>query len=74
MTQIAMEAYTAIKGIRQELAQSNQINSQIDWEQRRYEIAKDMLCSLSGAISWNISASVKEAVEYADALIKELKR
>ncbi len=74
MTQIELEACAAIKGIRQELAQSNQINAQIDWEQRRYEIAKDMLCSLSGATSWNISAAVREAVEYADALINELKK
>ena len=51
---------------------------EIDWEQRRYEIAKDILtawCSNSNkgtglGIPKNDSAS---AVRYADALIKALK-
>ena len=55
-------------------AQSKEIN----WEQRRYEIAKDILtawCSNSGrwtglGIPKNDSAA---AVRYADALIKALK-
>lgn len=46
----------------------------IDWEQRRYEIAKDVLSTL---ISDPILADCEipsEAVRYADALIKELKK
>ena len=47
------------------------MNENIDWEQRRYEIAKHML-------SYNIHYTPKElavkAVSYADALIKELKK
>ena len=46
----------------------------IDWEQRRYEIAKDVLSTL---ISDPIIADCEipsEAVRYADALIKELKK
>ena len=43
----------------------------IDWEQRRYEIAKHML-------SYNIHYTPKElavkAMSFADALIKELKK
>ena len=43
----------------------------IDWEQRRYEIAKHML-------SYNIHYTPKElavkAISFADALIKELKK
>ena len=46
-------------------------NKNIDWEQRRYEIAKHML-------SYNIHSTPKElavkATSYADALIEELKK
>lgn len=57
----------------------NRTNMEIDWEQRRYEIAKDILtawCSNSDrgtglGIPKNDSAT---AVKYADALIKELKK
>lgn len=52
---------------------------EIDWEQRRYEIAKDVL------IAWHSNPNrtcktfspkncAKEAVEVADALIEELKK
>ena len=47
---------------------------EIDWEQRRYEIAKDVLSTL---VSDPIIADCEipsEAVRYADALIKELKK
>ena len=47
---------------------------EIDWEQRRYEIAKDVLSTL---VSDPILADCEipsEAVRYADALIKELKK
>jgi len=50
----------------------------IDWEQRRYEIAKDTMCAL--IISDSIPKTtpvlkVEElAVAYADGLIKELKK
>lgn len=44
----------------------------IDWEQRRYEIARDM------AVKWMEypldSEAVKEAVRTADMLIEELKK
>ena len=46
-------------------------SNQIDWEQRRYEIAKDILCAAYCDLEQNIAA--KYAVGYADALIKELK-
>lgn len=49
-----------------------------DWEQRRYEIAKDMmqadLCNTSGFIVKNKEICAREAVEWADALIDELKK
>lgn len=38
MTKIEMEAMEAVIGMRKEMAKANEI----DWEQRRYEIAKDL--------------------------------
>ena len=53
-------------------AQSKEIN----WEQRRYEIAKDALAALlSNPTIGGVYASYsKVAVDYADALIEELKK
>lgn len=61
---------------------------QIDWEQRRYEIAKDMLCAIyiddgneqrssdpsMGFEYKSLQGSAREAARYADALIEELKK
>ena len=44
----------------------------IDWEQRRYEIAKHILPQMSTIRP--ITAAAEHAVHYADALIKELKK
>lgn len=48
----------------------------IDWEQRRYEIAKDMLTALlSNPTIRGVYASYsKVAVRLSDALIEELKK
>ena len=45
----------------------------IDWEQRRYEIAKDVVIKTLPLYSCDPTARVKTAVEIADALIEELK-
>ncbi|WP_337659598.1 hypothetical protein [Butyricimonas virosa] len=52
----------------------------IDWEQRRYEIAKDVLTgiiaeeSIPGCDPFHyIDKDVSRAIEYADELIKQLK-
>lgn len=50
----------------------------IDWEQRRYEIAKDMLAAFLSNSCTNVYAGTPEehaidAVQYADALIEKLK-
>lgn len=50
----------------------------IDWEQRRYEIAKDILATSHvaqqiGKYSYHGEKEVKEAVRMADLLIAELK-
>lgn len=61
---------------------------QIDWEQRRYDIAKNMLCNIyvddgnesrcanhnMNFVYQSLEDSAKTAVRYADALIKELKQ
>lgn len=60
----------------------------VDWEQRRYEIAKDMLCAIymddgnekrSDCLGKNfeyqsLEGSASEAVRYANVLIEELKK
>lgn len=48
-------------------------NSVIDWEQRRYEIAKECASSLS-ALEITINDIVRVSIEIADALIEELKK
>ena len=47
-------------------------NKVIDWEQRRYEIAKHLLPRVF--VFGEHKYSAKYAVSYADALIKELKK
>lgn len=63
-------------------------NIKIDWEQRRYEIAKEMLAAIylddgnaeraddseSGFEFKSLQDSAREAVKFADALIEELKK
>lgn len=48
----------------------------IDWEQRRYEISKDMIAAfLSNSCSnFYVGKRAKYAVMFADALIAELKK
>lgn len=49
-------------------------NSAIDWEQRRYELAKDIIKAvIADDRESNPDAIVKYAVNCADALIKRLK-
>ena len=54
---------------------------EIDWEQRRYEIAKEMLPAIytddnpkEGEDYLTLQQAANEAVRYADALIKELQK
>ena len=56
-------------------------NKVIDWEQRRYEIAKEMLPVIyhddkpqEGEDYLTLNQAANEAVRYADALINELKK
>lgn len=70
----------------EEIMESPQNN--IDWEQRRYEIAKDMLCAIyiddgnesrcanhaMGFEYQSLEGSARTAVRYANVLINELKK
>lgn len=56
---------------------------EIDWEQRRYELAKEVLPRLidrikpgpsAAAVKFSCSDAAKTAIDYADALIEELKK
>lgn len=54
-------------------------NKEIDWEQRRYEIAKSVLNAILQLPSPTIAAhdcnyNARLSVKYADALIEELKK
>ena len=46
----------------------------VDWEQRRYEIAKNMLANIPVDYPESLETKVDIAVMRADALIKELKK
>ena len=51
-------------------------SSDIDWEQRRYEIARNILSSMCGDKSYDdtsIITMVNTSISIADTLIKELK-
>lgn len=45
----------------------------IDWEQRRYEIAKEVLVNIPADYPESLETKVSIAIMRADALIKELK-
>lgn len=53
------------------------ISKTIDWEQRRYEIAKEYLAAqingvYAGNLEWSCYGVAKSAIEAADELIKQL--
>ena len=78
LTKIEMQAMDAIIGIRKELSRANEVN----WEQRRYEIAKNIFCTLLGnqdvlrdaAMNHHTRLVAMSAIDFADLLIEELKK
>lgn len=78
MTKIEIQAMDAVIGIHREMKKA----SEIDWEQRRYEIAKEMMpvaykesrniLLRGGSVGYNDIAEA--AVELADMLIAELQK
>jgi hypothetical protein bfra3_16278 len=78
MTKIEMEAMEAVIGMRKEIAKANEI----DWEQRRYEIAKDLYVQTCQQVKLegdNTAADVFRSAAWlsrvaADYLIEVLKK
>ena len=63
----------------QDIAKEMKKTRSIDWEQRRYEIAKECIAAFmanSNTAVWqeHVDAQAKDAVTYADALIEELQK
>lgn len=71
MTQIEIQAMESIKGIYREMKNANEVN----WEQRRYEIAKGAICAMLSNPHIQVQDwSIKTSVDIADMLIAELKK
>ena len=78
LTKIEMQCMDAVIGIHKEMRKANERG--IDWEQRRYEIAKDMFSTLMGnheilkevAFHHHARKVAMCAVEFADMLVEEL--
>ena len=69
LTKIEMQAMEAVIGIHREMRQANEV----DWEQRRYEIAKEYYCRRFDSNITTFNEDARRAVECADILISELK-
>ena len=70
MTQIDLELKSMAKSALREYISSR---GAIDWEQRRYEIAKDVLCACLASGRTDGINTVDYAVSVADELIMVLK-
>jgi len=66
LTRIEIETMNLIKAACREYI-DNKRSNEIDWEQRRYEIARDLYAA-------NRDASAENCVKWADLLIAELKK
>ena len=64
----------ATRFCRDHYTKDNNNVKEIDWEQRRYEIAKDVLSILVSSPNLADCEMPSAAVYFADALIKELKK
>lgn len=71
MSKIEMQEMDAVIGIHREMRKANEI----DWEQRRYEIAKNALPAImnKAPVHFTKEDIIQCAVDFADALIEELK-
>lgn len=70
MTQIDLELKSMAKSALREYISSR---GAIDWEQRRYEIAKDVLCACFASGRTDCNSTVDYTVSVADELISVLK-
>lgn len=53
-------------------------NKMIDWEQRRYELAKEFMTAItsgfvSAQVGWSFEDAIKDSITFADEMIKQLK-
>lgn len=69
MTVAERDFYNDIRQINKKMKD----RSKIDWEVRRYEIAKDLYPFTLDGCRGKIEMAAKEAVDFADILIEELK-
>lgn len=74
LTKIEMQYMDAVIGIHKEMRKAN--DREIDWEQRRYEIAKTIYPIACHDMNPKAGKAepAKAAVELADLLIEELKK
>lgn len=80
LTKIEIEALEDVIGIHRELRKANERG--IDWEQRRYEAAKDIFCALlknetllrDAAVNSHTMILAQCAVEFSEFLITALKK
>ena len=69
MTKIEMQYMDAVIQMNR-----RQRDHEIDWEQRRYEIAKEYYCGRFGSTVTTFNEDARRAVECAEILIAELKK
>ena len=74
LTRIEMDAMRTIESINRKMKDQREI----DWEQRRYETARDAMCAIITSphleLEWKNGKNLAQmAMGFADALINELK-
>ena len=72
LEQTFLEAATRF--CRDHYTKDNNNVKEIDWEQRRYEIAKSVLPTLIPSHDWSYEQMPVMAIKFADTLIEELKK
>ena len=77
LTNIEIETMILVKAACRKYTEEKNSAAPIDWEQRRYEIARDCMASQMASINhgqYDYKSCASNAVAYADALIAELKK
>lgn len=74
MTQIEVRFYELASSFFSKMLHPSKAKDDIDWEQRRYEIAKDIFAQMSSNGVHYPTILAADAVKGANALIEELKK
>lgn len=69
-----IEIKVAIEGIEQAVKNIAYTEEKVDWEQRRYEIAKMTMAAIVSRCAYDCNIAARASVQYTDALIAELKK